>query len=197
MASISRARRKWTYRALLERDGPWCTYCTVLLEDGIPKRRMTIDHVVPTVRGGSNRLSNLALACYSCNQNKGDATASEYLESAICIERRNTVIGHVRIHKHEAVLFNRSGNWSCLCGACGTKDDKPVATPCTLWDYAAFYRPDKLVEPPPSSDVDWDRLLQGGAYLGSGEDPFITAPVASGSSYAEEAEWYQGDWAAS
>lgn len=32
--------------------------------------RFTIDHVIPQVRGGSDNLENLALACFNCNRRK-------------------------------------------------------------------------------------------------------------------------------
>src|SRR5258708_18412447 len=37
-----------------------------------------VDHMRPRSRGGSNRISNLALACHGCNQQKGNQTAAEW-----------------------------------------------------------------------------------------------------------------------
>ena len=37
-----------------------------------------LDHIQPRSRGGSNRVSNLALSCHACNAAKGDRTASEF-----------------------------------------------------------------------------------------------------------------------
>ena len=50
--------------ALFERDGKACKQCgcTDLL---------TIDHVVPLSRGGSNELENLQILCNKCNSRKG------------------------------------------------------------------------------------------------------------------------------
>jgi hypothetical protein len=58
----------WEY--LLERDGRHCTYC------GNADVPLTRDHVIPRARGGSNRPSNLVLACKDCNTRK-DATPVE------------------------------------------------------------------------------------------------------------------------
>lgn len=57
---------------LLEKFGRKCAYCR---KDGIP---LEIEHIVPRIRGGSNRVSNLTLACNSCNLEKGNLTAEEY-----------------------------------------------------------------------------------------------------------------------
>lgn len=37
-------------------------------------KRLTVDHIVPLVAGGSNRLRNLQCLCRSCNLAKGDMT---------------------------------------------------------------------------------------------------------------------------
>jgi 5-methylcytosine-specific restriction endonuclease McrA len=39
---------------------------------------LQIEHIVPHSRGGTNRVSNLAIACESCNQRKGSRTAAEF-----------------------------------------------------------------------------------------------------------------------
>lgn len=50
---------------LLEKWGRKCAYCDAC---DVP---LQIDHIVPRARGGSDRVSNLTLACTCCNQNKG------------------------------------------------------------------------------------------------------------------------------
>jgi hypothetical protein len=41
-------------------------------------RRPNVEHVVPIRRGGNDRLDNLVLACYDCNQQKGLRTGEEF-----------------------------------------------------------------------------------------------------------------------
>lgn len=57
---------------LLEKWGRKCAYCK---KEGIP---LQIEHMTPKSRGGSNRVSNLTLACGPCNQEKGTKTAKEF-----------------------------------------------------------------------------------------------------------------------
>jgi len=57
---------------LLEKYKRTCAYCG---KSGIP---LEIEHIVPKSRGGSNRVSNLTIACNDCNEKKGDQTATEF-----------------------------------------------------------------------------------------------------------------------
>lgn len=69
-----------------ERFNGKCAYCgeqTYILPSRLwsshPRyRRATIDHDVPKVRGGSNRVGNLLLSCAACNSAKSDMTADEF-----------------------------------------------------------------------------------------------------------------------
>jgi len=57
---------------LLEKWGRKCAYC------GAKYLPLQIEHINPKLRGGSNRVSNLTLACHDCNQKKGTQTAAEF-----------------------------------------------------------------------------------------------------------------------
>ena len=59
---------------LLEKFDRKCVYCGA---EGVP---LNIDHVVPRAKGGSNRVSNLALACVDCNQKKGARSLEDFLK---------------------------------------------------------------------------------------------------------------------
>jgi 5-methylcytosine-specific restriction endonuclease McrA len=57
---------------LLEKWGRKCAYCG---RENVP---LEIEHIIPKSRGGTNRVSNLTLACHECNQRKGNMTAAEF-----------------------------------------------------------------------------------------------------------------------
>lgn len=63
----------WEY--LLERDGRKCVYC------GAENVKLEKDHVIPKVRGGSNKISNLVVACRDCNENKGSQRIEDFLKN--------------------------------------------------------------------------------------------------------------------
>lgn len=48
-----------------------CSYC------GATRVPLQLEHIIPRARGGSERVSNLALACEPCNRKKGIQTAGE------------------------------------------------------------------------------------------------------------------------
>ena len=58
---------------LLEKWGRCCAYCD---KEGVP---LQVEHVIPRARGGSERVSNLTLACEPCNRRKGVRPIEEFL----------------------------------------------------------------------------------------------------------------------
>ncbi|NEO89695.1 MAG: HNH endonuclease [Moorea sp. SIO3G5] len=59
---------------LLEKWGRECAYCG---KQNVP---LQIEHIHPKSKGGSNRVSNLCLACEKCNQRKGNKPIEEFLK---------------------------------------------------------------------------------------------------------------------
>ena len=59
---------------LLEKWGRKCAYCG---KEHIP---LQIEHIVPRAKGGSNRVSNLCLACEKCNTAKGTKDIKDFLK---------------------------------------------------------------------------------------------------------------------
>jgi len=58
---------------LLQKWGRKCAYCDA---ENVP---LEVDHIHPRSKGGSDRVSNLALACRPCNQRKANRDLAEFL----------------------------------------------------------------------------------------------------------------------
>ncbi len=58
---------------VLEKWGRKCAYCGA---ENVP---LEVEHIQPRSRGGSNRVSNLTLACVPCNQAKGNQDIRDFL----------------------------------------------------------------------------------------------------------------------
>ena len=65
-ARTLRANRNRIYK----RDGYQCVYCG-------SHRNLTLDHVIPKSRGGTNEWTNLVTSCQKCNLRKADRTPEE------------------------------------------------------------------------------------------------------------------------
>ena len=55
---------------IFKRDGERCVYCGTTKD-------LTIDHVIPRSKGGTESWENLVTACHSCNSKKGNRTPEE------------------------------------------------------------------------------------------------------------------------
>jgi 5-methylcytosine-specific restriction endonuclease McrA len=60
---------------LLEKWNRTCAYC------GAKDVPFEVEHIVPKVSSGSNRLSNLTLACHDCNERKGKLPVEMFLKN--------------------------------------------------------------------------------------------------------------------
>lgn len=72
-AELSR-EKKWMRKQLLRKQGGKCADCekAMTLHDPTDPLYVTIDHIIPLSRGGSDHVTNLQLLCLGCNQKKGD-----------------------------------------------------------------------------------------------------------------------------
>ncbi|MBW4569887.1 MAG: HNH endonuclease [Tolypothrix carrinoi HA7290-LM1] len=68
---------------LLEKWGRKCAYCGA---ENVP---FEIEHIHPKSKGGSDRVSNLTLACHLCNQAKGNRDIKDFLA------KKPDVLSHV------------------------------------------------------------------------------------------------------
>jgi len=59
---------------LLEKRGRKCAYCG---KEGVP---LEVEHIIPKSEGGSDRVSNLTIACQKCNRKKGNRDIGDFLK---------------------------------------------------------------------------------------------------------------------
>lgn len=59
-----------TRNRIYKRDNHECVYCG-------SKKQLTLDHVIPKSRGGSNNWENLVTSCFKCNSKKSNMTPDE------------------------------------------------------------------------------------------------------------------------
>ena len=59
----SEARKKWR-QSIKDHWNQQCAYCG-------SDKNLTLDHITPRTKGGTDRLTNILCACKSCNYSKG------------------------------------------------------------------------------------------------------------------------------
>ena len=69
----SEAKRKWR-QAIKEKWNYECAYCG-------SEKNLTLDHITPRSKGGSEKVTNILCACHSCNQSKGHMMWSDWFLS--------------------------------------------------------------------------------------------------------------------
>jgi len=88
---------------LLEKWGRKCAYCGA---ENVP---LEIDHIHPRSKGGSDRVSNLTLACRPCNQRKGNLPVEQFL--AKHPERLRKILAQAKAPLPDAAAVN-STRWA-------------------------------------------------------------------------------------
>ncbi len=77
---------------VLKRDGYQCQYC------GTRNQPMTVDHIIPKVRGGKDTWENLVTACIHCNNRKGDQTTDEVRMELLTKPRKPHPLSFIQNH---------------------------------------------------------------------------------------------------
>jgi hypothetical protein len=67
--------RPATRLAIYLRDGLACAYCGAAVEAGA---QLTLDHLVPVSKGGTNAPANLVTCCHKCNCSRGNRTVASF-----------------------------------------------------------------------------------------------------------------------
>ncbi len=92
---------------LLEKWRRECAYC------GTSDVPLTIDHIHPKSRGGSDRVSNLTLACVPCNQRKSNRDVREFLShdsvrlARIEVQRKSPLRDAAAVNSTRQALYGR------------------------------------------------------------------------------------------
>ena len=68
---------------------------------------LQIEHVLPSSRGGTNRASNLTLACEPCNTAKGNQTAAEFGHPEVEAQAKQPLKDAAAVNATRWVLFER------------------------------------------------------------------------------------------
>lgn len=71
-----RKRLKRIRQAVIKRDGSVCCYCNKILTEDL----ITMEHIIPVSMHGSYNSTNLTVACYSCNHNRGTEPFLEFIK---------------------------------------------------------------------------------------------------------------------
>jgi 5-methylcytosine-specific restriction endonuclease McrA len=83
---------------LLAKWGRQCAYC------GAQNVPLEVEHIQPKSKGGSDRVSNLTLACHPCNQRKGNQDAKDFLSGKPGLLQR--VLAQAKVPLKDATAVN-------------------------------------------------------------------------------------------
>ncbi|MER5622180.1 RNA-guided endonuclease IscB [Streptosporangium sp. NPDC002544] len=93
---------------LLAKWGRACAYCGAT---GVP---LNLDHIHPRSRGGSDRISNLTLACIGCNQAKNATPVEEFLRAKPALLAKILKQAKASLRDAAAVNATRWALWRAL-----------------------------------------------------------------------------------
>jgi hypothetical protein len=81
--------------AIYLRDGLACSYCGWTLEQGAD---LTLDHVRPCIRGGTNHETNLCTSCGRCNRSKNGRTLKAFAQAVAAYVNHGLTAQAVKDH---------------------------------------------------------------------------------------------------
>ena len=87
-----------TREYLLQKWGRKCAYCS---KENIP---LQIEHITPRAKGGTDRVSNLCLACEKCNLAKGTKSIEDFLKKKPELLKR--VLVQAKAKREDAAAVN-------------------------------------------------------------------------------------------
>jgi hypothetical protein len=103
---------------LLDKFNRTCVYCG---QFGVS---LNIDHVHPKSRGGSNRISNLVLACIPCNQRKSARPVEEFVTDPASLTR---ILSQTKVPLKDTTAVNTT-RWALLTSLKATGLDVQIGS---------------------------------------------------------------------
>lgn len=91
--------------AIYLRDGLSCVWCGIAIEDQ-DSTILTLDHLTPHSRGGSNNERNLVTACKRCNSSRGARSVHKF--AAVVAAYLNHSADPAAIEKHVRATAKRA-----------------------------------------------------------------------------------------
>ena len=68
-------QKRVNHAILYQRQGGYCAGC----DHHFQSRNLTIDHVVPSSKGGIDDIANFQVLCHACNQLRGDGSQEQLM----------------------------------------------------------------------------------------------------------------------
>lgn len=81
--------------AIYLRDGLACCYCGASVEDGV---KLTLDHLKPHSKGGSNAETNLVTCCLKCNSSRGNRSVAKFAAAVAEYANHGLTADAIRAH---------------------------------------------------------------------------------------------------
>ena len=109
--------------AIYLRDGLACVYCGESVETAAP---LTLDHLRPYSKGGTNTATNLVTACHRCNSSRGSQTVRGFCRAVSASLNQSVAAREIERHVRRCAsrridvqaartLIKRRGSWAqCL-----------------------------------------------------------------------------------
>jgi 5-methylcytosine-specific restriction endonuclease McrA len=94
--------------AIYLRDGMKCGYCAAGVEDGA---QLTLDHLRPWSKGGSNAATNLITCCKQCNSSRGNKLLTDFAAPSRLAEIKNSSrrsLKEFRAQAHQLIALRGS-----------------------------------------------------------------------------------------
>lgn len=81
--------------AIYLRDGLACAYCGDSIESGAS---LSLDHLKPASKGGSNHESNLVTCCERCNKSRGNRALGRWIKAVAGYLNHGITAKEIRAH---------------------------------------------------------------------------------------------------